>query len=161
MNKGERRELIKKLHIQDNRTMQEIATLLDCTRQNINYYKKRDQQRGIDWEQEKIKRERDAQSLDKKEEIFLANLFEMSENFFKAAKLRLDSKTLESLVKYASLYYKIKNTKKYDEKQTKIKAYDLIIKTIATIAQKNNNAFVCDFLRDKGKEIIDELYKSL
>lgn len=135
-----------------------IAKTLGITRQAIYAHKRDDLKNGVDWDEMALIRARDEKELRADENRFLLTLIRsFDEALNELGELDANAR-LETLQKYANIYYKLKVPLNSDIKAKAAAAVTNAVNAIADIASEHKNTAVTDFLAKNADEILKRAF---
>ncbi len=159
MNSNTKKKEAKRLYIQGN-SIENICTILHISRPTFYYYKKLDNQKGIDWDDLAYAKALNKNEMLTSEKEFLTTLIRSFEDNLKAIEEIEDvDKRLKLLERYSNSYYKLKAPSQKDCKTVKAKAIEDTISKICDIAQRQKDTNVFNFLSNNAELILEEVSK--
>jgi len=154
MNKTHKR--IKSLFI-EGKSVTEIASLMQVTRQTVYRYKKLDLKAGIDWDELAYAKAIDPEGVKLNEKEFLTTLIKNFERELKSLDdIEDPKKRLHLLNEYAKSYYRLKAPMKNDCKSAVIEAATKTVYAISELALERDEQAVIKFLSGNADEIIQK-----
>jgi len=152
---GTKATLAKKMYV-EGKNVSEIATALGIARATVYNYKKKDVERGVDWDDLAFSKAIDPSGVRLNEKEFLTTLIH---NFEKALKgldaIEDPEKKLRLLNEYARSYYKLKAPLKNDCKSAIIDALTKAVFSLSQLALEEDNKPVLEFLSAHETQIIE------
>lgn len=149
-------ENIKELFI-NGMSITDIATTVNVTRQTIYAQKKRDLEKGIDWDELQLAKAQDVAGVKMSEKGFISHLIKGYEEAIEGLSELPAKERLKLLEQYAQAYYRLKAPLKTD---CKAQISDAIMQTIykvSELATEENNKDVIDFLSKHADKIVQRV----
>lgn len=156
-----KKQLAKDMYIKENKSIEDICTILGVSRASFYYYKNRDKtQNQIDWDELKLINAYDKKPTVENEKVFLSTLIIEFEKALEEFKESETEDKLKKLERFASSYYKLKMPR--NENSKKINKADLLkdfLRKIAQLAIEKGRADIVDFLSKNEDDLIEILIK--
>ncbi|MDL0088154.1 DUF1804 family protein [Campylobacter gastrosuis] len=152
------KDSVKDLYV-SGKSIDELCTALNISRQTFYYHKKADFKRGIDWDALKLSNLRSEEELENKEALFVNSLIQNYEKFLQEAGT-LSPEHIENLHKFAKTYWSIKAPRQINQKEIELKTAKLTIKSIAELAISHKQNEVANWLSQNAEAIILKVVKS-
>lgn len=146
----------KRLYI-NGHSVSDIARVLHITRGTVYNYKKKDLQRGVDWDELALAKLRDIESVKMSEKQFISTLIKSFEERLEEIQALDAPSALKIIKEYTSAYYKLKNPQKEDCKSAVTESVSKTIYAISQIALEDDNKAVIEFLSSKSDEIVERV----
>lgn len=152
------KDSVKDLYV-SGKSIDELCTALNISRQTFYYHKKADFKKGIDWDALKLSNLRSDDELENKEALFVNSLIENYEKFLKEAGT-LAPEHIENLHKFAKTYWSIKAPRQINPRDIELKTAKLTIQNIANLAISHKQNEVANWLSENAETIILKVIKN-
>lgn len=149
-------ENIKELFI-SGMSITDIATTVNVTRQTIYAQKKRDLEKGIDWDELQLAKAQDVAGVKMSEKGFISHLIKGYEEAMDGLNELPPKERLKLLEQYAQAYYRLKAPIKTDCKAQISDAIMQTIYKISELAADMNNKDVIEFLSKNADKIVERV----
>lgn len=154
-----KREFIKQMYIEDKKSIDDICIAVDIKRATFYYHKRRDKEKGVDWDELRVANQQSIEDLKERETLFISKLIDSFEVQIDRLNEELPEKSIEIIAKYINTYYKIKHPINKDCKSEKIAGANEAIKIIADIAIAKDKKELVSLLSQNSEEIISRVSK--
>ena len=150
---------IKRFYIEDSKSIDEICTALNINRQTFYYHKKRDKDRGVDWDELRVANQQSKEDLAQKETRFISALITNFEKHIERLEEESPEEAVAIIAKYIKTYHKIKHPVNKSCKQEKLAGANEALKIIGNIAIVEDKKEIALFLSERAEEIISKISK--
>ena len=136
-------------------SIDEVAGRLGKCRNTINNYRKKDAEKGVDWERLRLRQYMGDKEFENKHRVFLFAMFDAFEKDLpRLSQIDNPTQRLEILDKYSNTYYKLMNAAKREQPEIAIaEIAGKTLECVAKLALKSDARDVIRFLDERLEEI--------